>query len=67
MSTYTTYTSPSGSEYIARTDEDGRVWNIPNDPANSDYQAYLAAQSTPSLQLMVVSLYGADTTRRYKG
>jgi hypothetical protein len=28
--------------FITRTDEDGTVWAIPTDPANSDYQAYLA-------------------------
>jgi hypothetical protein len=33
--------------YIQRTDADGKICTIPNDPANSDYQAYLAAQSTP--------------------
>ena len=27
---------------LRRTDPDGRVWSIPQDPANSDYQAYLA-------------------------
>jgi hypothetical protein len=27
---------------IHRTDEDGSVWAIPADEANSDYQAYLA-------------------------
>jgi hypothetical protein len=26
---------------IQRTDEDGKVWSIPKDPSNSDYQAYL--------------------------
>jgi hypothetical protein len=26
---------------LKRTDEDGTVWWIPFDPANSDYQAYL--------------------------
>jgi len=39
----------SGS--IQRTDEDGKVWSIPIDPANSDYQAYLAtlaANSAPT-------------------
>jgi hypothetical protein len=30
-------------EIIKRTDEDGQVWFIPTDPANSDYQAYLAS------------------------
>jgi hypothetical protein len=28
---------------IYRIDEDGKVWSIPTDPANSDYQAYLAS------------------------
>ena len=27
--------------YIERTDPDGKVWSIPIDEANSDYQAYL--------------------------
>jgi hypothetical protein len=27
---------------IERTDDDGAIWSIPADPANSDYQAYLA-------------------------
>jgi len=27
---------------IQRTDLDGKVWTIPADEANSDYQAYLA-------------------------
>ena len=27
--------------YIERTDADGKVWSIPMDEANSDYQAYL--------------------------
>jgi len=30
---------------IKRTDADGQVWWIPTDPANSDYQAYLASQT----------------------
>jgi hypothetical protein len=30
-----------GNDSIKRTDEDGTVWWIPSDPANSDYQAYL--------------------------
>ena len=41
---------------IQRTDADGTVWSIPLDPANSDYQRYLAwlenpgaEQSTPNL------------------
>ena len=30
------------SEVITKTDDSGIVWVIPADPANSDYQAYLA-------------------------
>jgi hypothetical protein len=26
---------------IIRTDDDGKEWSIPEDPANSDYQKYL--------------------------
>ena len=40
-------------KYIKRTDEDGKVWSIPTDPANSDYQAYLAtlaSESAPTAQ-----------------
>lgn len=33
------------STTIKRTDEDGTVWWIPTDPANSDYQAYLADEA----------------------
>jgi hypothetical protein len=36
-------------DYILRFNDDGSVSSIPTDPANSDYQAYLAAQSTPSI------------------
>lgn len=31
-----------GKFAITFTDEDGRVWSIPEDEGNSDYQAYLA-------------------------
>jgi len=30
------------NEVVVRTDDNGQVWWIPADPANSDYQAYLA-------------------------
>jgi|LakMenEpi03Aug12_release.lakeMendotaPanAssembly.Ray.scaffolds.fasta_scaffold57553_4 hypothetical protein len=33
--------------YIQRTDPDGKVWSIPNDPANSDYQRYLRWLENP--------------------
>jgi hypothetical protein len=39
-------------QVIKRTDTDGKVWWIPMDETNSDYQRYLnpeAEQSTPSV------------------
>jgi hypothetical protein len=45
----TTYTLTSGSSVI-RDDERG-IWTIPNDPANTDWQAYqawLAEGNTPN-------------------
>ena len=54
--TYEKITSVLGIETIVKTDKDGKVWGIPTDPANSDYQRYLAwlenpeaEQSTPNL------------------
>ena len=39
---YAAVNNPYGEDSIRRTDSDGTVWSIPTDPANSDYQAYLA-------------------------
>ena len=52
MTTYEILEQPFADTIIIKTDEDGKVWNIPTDPANSDYQRYLnpeAKQSTPIL------------------
>jgi hypothetical protein len=39
---YETYTSEnSGVEFIIAYHDDGSITAIPQDPANSDYQAYL--------------------------
>jgi hypothetical protein len=43
MATYEVETSELNSTVIKKTDENGTVWYVPNDPANSDYQAYLAS------------------------
>ena len=51
MRTYEIPTDPKLSGIIIAY-EDGVVFSIPKDPANSDYQRYLnpeAEQSTPSL------------------
>ena len=42
MKTYTKITTEDGYEFI-QMDEDGSITSIPIDPANSDYQAYLAS------------------------
>jgi hypothetical protein len=42
--TYETSIDPvNGETRISKIDADGKVWSVPNDPANSDYQAYLAS------------------------
>ena len=38
---YEEVTNELGATLIKRTDADGKVWWIPMDEANSDYQAYL--------------------------
>jgi hypothetical protein len=41
----------TGAEILKRIDTDGKIWWIPMEDSNSDYQAYLnpAEQSTPNL------------------
>lgn len=39
---YTKLTDDFGSTIIQRTNTDGTIDSIPADPANSDYQDYLA-------------------------
>ena len=41
--TYLKITTSLGDELIQRPDPDGQIWLIPEDPNNSDYQAYLAS------------------------
>ena len=38
---YEEITEANGDTILKRTDADGKVWWIPMDEANSDYQAYL--------------------------
>lgn len=37
-----TPTQPPVTNAIFRIDDNGEIWSIPFDPANTDYQAYLA-------------------------
>ena len=49
---YEIITNSMGVEVLQRTDPDGKIWSIPMDESNSDYQRYLnpeAEQSTPNL------------------
>jgi hypothetical protein len=38
------------STSISRTDDNGQVWWIPADPANADYQRYLAWVENPEAE-----------------
>ena len=49
-STYEKLSTDTG-EIIQRTDADDKVWYIPADPANSDYQAYLSSLEAPQAWL----------------
>lgn len=40
-SVYEIYQNSLGNDVLKRTDANGKVWFIPIDPANSDYQIYL--------------------------
>ena len=51
MPKYTTYESESNVLFIMREDEDGRIYTIPTDPANSDYQAYLRWLENPDAEI----------------
>lgn len=42
MTTFRTEVSElSGKDLIVKIESDGKEWWVPEDPANSDYQAYL--------------------------
>ena len=41
MTTYKEITNDFGLVGIEKTEDDGKIWIVPIDPANSDYQAYL--------------------------
>jgi hypothetical protein len=44
--TYKEIKNEGSPSYIERTDTDGKVWSIPMDETNSDYQAYLKRDET---------------------
>ena len=69
MTTYREVTNEMGLTYIEKTEDDGKIWMVPIDEANSDYQSYLdrdkpkAALSTPNVQVVLHQWYGTHTTR----
>lgn len=47
MKTYEVIKQTPMPDLIIMTDEDGTNWGIPEDPNNSDYQAYLKQLKEP--------------------
>jgi hypothetical protein len=41
MANYEIIASPAGGDILKKIDEDGTIWFIPVNAANSDYYAYL--------------------------
>ena len=50
MVTYEAVVSPTGADLIKRDNGDGTNSWIPTDPANSDYQRYLAWLENPEAE-----------------
>ena len=50
MTSYEKTENEKGVVTIIRTDNDGKVWGIPCDPANSDYQRYLRWLENPDAE-----------------
>lgn len=48
MTKFLKMTDDLGNISIQKVEENGKTWSIPTDPANSDYQAYLATLVTES-------------------
>jgi hypothetical protein len=45
---YEPFTSEANQTFIRRFNDDGSISDIPTDPANADYQAYLNKDTLPS-------------------
>jgi len=49
ITNYEVVETATGNKIIKRINEDGSISFVPKDLGNTDYQAYLEAQSTPSV------------------
>ena len=49
MTKFLKMTDGLGNISIQKVEENGKTWSISTDPANSDYQAYLEANSGSSV------------------
>ena len=56
---YETVTTPTGNEMI-HYEENGVHYSIPKDPANSDYQRYLAWLENPEAEQSTPSVTNGD-------
>ena len=50
MTTYKEVTNEMGLTYIEKTETDGKIWIVPTDPSNSDYQRYLRWLENPDAE-----------------
>ena len=55
MIKYQIVKNPNGADVLEKTFPDGKVWWVPIDPDNSDYQEYLA-DPTGTLPIEVIPL-----------
>jgi len=50
MTTYKEITNDLGLVNIEKTEDDGKIWVVPIDESNSDYQRYLALLENPEAE-----------------
>jgi hypothetical protein len=51
MPKYTTYKGLTGQQFVLRENEDGSITSFLQDPANPDYQTYLAWLEDPNAEI----------------
>ena len=56
MTTYKEVTNDLGLVCIEKIEDDGKIWIVPTDPANSDYQRYLRWVENPEAEEFTLRL-----------